>query len=1070
MEDSASLITRLLLTLALVFAPASCYSSENSVSGVESSTITVSSADEFLSALKNAKDGDIIDLGGSSIQIGAQSDGNDPLVNNASITIQNGDLSMRTAGIVQGSDLVLKDLTLTFQNSVRNGIFSNGYNTTIENVKRSSTAAYSIHIAMGPIFNPQSSSIPKSATTSKPNLIIKGDNSLGNIYMGVLDDIADDACETGYYTQLTPTVTVDTSCTSTFDDVQSRAIYACGVSEVSATSIMDLEKTGDGMIANADRLRVNSLSATINLGGSQVKSVYGNTGTGKHVAINYYGGEYPSSNIILDSVGEINVKSGIFCVASNTLSLRGIIEGGNTALGVESGATLVAGALGDASVYSFYGGGTLALGTSSNLEQTLTITGSVSGTTDIVFGDTIGFWKSGVENWTYIKADKSYQDSFVVSRSECVPANKVWNRDASGQWSFASAATEHVSVFGYVSTGETEHAYQCTDPNCPYEDCELQYIEDHWFDDESDNYCEACGYERVSVHDIFVAKDDTKLEQLQARVFNALLKKETSIDVSDIAIAPSEIVFDSSNGTLTGATALAGIVRQHPLFSTLCVGWGGFALSTEGSVVSTIDVEYLDLTWKTEDLKGFIKAYDECMALIDEKDSEFQKAAILHDWLCGHVTYSLGADKADFALGAIAGGRAVCAGYSYAYQFLCQQASLECMYISGTTTKEAHAWNKVKIFDQWFFVDTTWDSGLASGETFSHAYFMCNDDEFPLAGDGGHAGDTNVVGNDQINTQWYFANKFWDGKTGALTDEDLSSDPLLKRVSEDPSPDPDPTPDEDASKFELYIAVSGGGRVECDKQLYSAGDTAKLTIKGGTSGTNVIVPFALKVNGITTRSKEQLVNKSAWTTPNAVFNKKMKQNVRSVEFETVAKNLATGYVVDVANVSKDTSIGVEFEEIVPVYRLYNTITSEHLFSTNKAEYDKFVAMSKKNEDFWIGEGINWFAPKNATAVVHRLYNPGLGSQFRSSHYYTSDTSEIARLTSEYGWIDDGQEYRFKSTGDVAIWTCYNEALRSAHHYTSSKSEWQGLKAHGWDLEVSKNGKNGVFRGVLSAVS
>ena len=73
------------------------------------------------------------------------------------------------------------------------------------------------------------------------------------------------------------------------------------------------------------------------------------------------------------------------------------------------------------------------------------------------------------------------------------------------------------------------------------------------------------------------------------------------------------------------------------------------------------------------------------------------------------------------------------------------------------------------------------------------------------------------------------------------------------------------------------------------------------------------------------------------------------------------------------------------------------------------------------------------------------------------------------MTPELGWVDDGSDNWFMSGGTTAIYTCYNEGLGSVHHYTSSKSEWQGLEQHGWALEEDKNGTNpaktpeGVFQ-------
>ena len=53
-------------------------------------------------------------------------------------------------------------------------------------------------------------------------------------------------------------------------------------------------------------------------------------------------------------------------------------------------------------------------------------------------------------------------------------------------------------------------------------------------------------------------------------------------------------------------------------------------------------------------------------------------------------------------------GRCVCAGYSAAFRLLAEEAGLEAIVVTGFLDGTlAHAWNKVKIDDEWYVVDTT---------------------------------------------------------------------------------------------------------------------------------------------------------------------------------------------------------------------------------------------------------------------------------------------------------------------------------------------------------------------------
>ena len=269
----------------------------------------------------------------------------------------------------------------------------------------------------------------------------------------------------------------------------------------------------------------------------------------------------------------------------------------------------------------------------------------------------------------------------------------------------------------------------------------------------------------------------------------------------------------------------------------------------------------------------------------------------------------------------------------------------------------------------------------------------------------------------------------------------------------------------------INLTVLNNGSVSFDKDNYVVGDTATLTIKGYASDSILRMPKLVSVDGKEVKSQADLVDKTTWSVVNSEYKRRMGENARSVEYTNVVNSLNKEVQVEVANLQSDTQITVEFEELVPVYRLYNMITSEHLFTTDKTEYNSWVAKSKSDSDYWIGEGINWFAPANSDSQVTRLYNEALGAMGSTSHYYTADAAEINELTTKHGWVNESSSGKtFGSGGNIPIWTCYNEALGSAHHYTSSKTEWQGLQVHGWDLETSKNGSAGVFQAIMSAVS
>ncbi len=282
-------------------------------------------------------------------------------------------------------------------------------------------------------------------------------------------------------------------------------------------------------------------------------------------------------------------------------------------------------------------------------------------------------------------------------------------------------------------------------------------------------------------------------------------------------------------------------------------------------------------------------------------------------------------------------------------------------------------------------------------------------------------------------------------------------------------------------------AVSGSGDVKVNGSTLSVGQTKDiddgnaLTVSWNpksTNNSNISIIKSIKINGVDQGAFAK-IDKTKWQTTNTEYQRRMNDtsDAKIVTYENILAQTQSVTLESATLASSDVdeyTVEVEFEEVTPVYRMYNMITSEHLFTTNKAEYDNFNALSATNSDYWICEGIDWLAPAsttNATTTtkqVYRLYNAALGAMGHSSHYYTSDEAEMKNLVENYGWTEDTGN-GFMTGGDYAIYTCYNEALGSAHHYTSSKTEWESLASHGWDLERDKNGygKTGVFSAKLS---
>lgn len=165
---------------------------------------------------------------------------------------------------------------------------------------------------------------------------------------------------------------------------------------------------------------------------------------------------------------------------------------------------------------------------------------------------------------------------------------------------------------------------------------------------------------------------------------------------------------------------------------------------------------------------------------------------------------------------------------------------------------------------------------------------------------------------------------------------------------------------------------------------------------------------------------------------------------------------ATKYVWNLHAKDSGANFGFTFSvDKQIVYRMYNPITSEHLFTTDKAEYESLVAHD------WKKEGEAWSSSLDSAVGVYRLYNPGLGALGKMSHHYTTNKEEADDLVENHGWVYDNDKkpifYSAESNasafdGAEPVYRLYNGGL-SAHHYTLDSDENSSLiKNHGWSGE------------------
>ena len=130
--------------------------------------------------------------------------------------------------------------------------------------------------------------------------------------------------------------------------------------------------------------------------------------------------------------------------------------------------------------------------------------------------------------------------------------------------------------------------------------------------------------------------------------------------------------------------------------------------------------------------KVYHKLHDVAKELKLEELNDIDAIIAAHDYLVLNTSYDEAAATATtggpshYAEGPLLNNKAVCSGYASAFQLLMTFADVECEYVFSDT----HAWNLVKLDDEWYHIDVTWDDPVPDQPgTVIYTHFLMTDEE-----------------------------------------------------------------------------------------------------------------------------------------------------------------------------------------------------------------------------------------------------------------------------------------------------------------------------------------------------
>lgn len=117
-----------------------------------------------------------------------------------------------------------------------------------------------------------------------------------------------------------------------------------------------------------------------------------------------------------------------------------------------------------------------------------------------------------------------------------------------------------------------------------------------------------------------------------------------------------------------------------------------------------------------------IKEIENQIILEAQGKTDYEKIKIVHDYLVDNTKYETTVSKSHIydIYGTLVLKESVCEGYAKSFQYLMNKLDIDNVIVIGIATNsdnatENHAWNYVKLNEEWYAVDTTWDDPVVVG-------------------------------------------------------------------------------------------------------------------------------------------------------------------------------------------------------------------------------------------------------------------------------------------------------------------------------------------------------------------
>lgn len=182
------------------------------------------------------------------------------------------------------------------------------------------------------------------------------------------------------------------------------------------------------------------------------------------------------------------------------------------------------------------------------------------------------------------------------------------------------------------------------------------------------------------------------------------------------------------------STAIEAFINDHPEVFYLKSQYSSYVLSGFEGNIGYIKLNYTENN--IEDVNNKLQLMEEkIQEYIIGLDglTDYEKELKIHDKLANTVVYS-DLEELPRAYHTIEGtlleNTGVCDGFTKSLQIMYDKVGIDSIIVLGTLDDNPHAWNLVKIEDEWYHVDITSSRSIYDEtQLINHAYFNLNDND-----------------------------------------------------------------------------------------------------------------------------------------------------------------------------------------------------------------------------------------------------------------------------------------------------------------------------------------------------